>query len=149
MQTIKDFEDLLYYLEKFKVKYLIVGGLAFIFHAKPRYTKDMDIWIEPTIQNVEKANRALEKFGSPYSVSLPVKKKEILQLGIAPNRIDIMLDLTDVRFETAWKGKIRSKYGKVTVNWIDIDNLINSKKKIRHPRHQEDIRVLLQVKKMK
>ena len=59
METIKDFEDILLLLDKYKVKYLIIGGLAFIYHAKQRYTKDMDIWIEFTDENIENANSAL------------------------------------------------------------------------------------------
>ena len=46
MNSIADFEDILALFEEHKVHYLIVGGLAFIFHAKPRYTKDMDLWVE-------------------------------------------------------------------------------------------------------
>lgn len=47
MNAIQDFEDMLQLLEKHRVRYLIIGGLAFIYHAKPRYTKDMDLWIDP------------------------------------------------------------------------------------------------------
>jgi hypothetical protein len=42
MEAIQDFEDMLLFLDKHEVRYLIIGGLAFIYHAKPRYTKDMD-----------------------------------------------------------------------------------------------------------
>lgn len=52
METIHDFEDMLLLLEKHRVRYLIIGGLAFIYHAKPRYTKDMDLWIDPSLENV-------------------------------------------------------------------------------------------------
>lgn len=149
METIKDFEDLLFLFEKYKVKYLIVGGLAFIFYAKPRYTKDMDIWIDPTLQNVKRVNKALAEFGSPYLVSIPIKKDEILQLGLPPNRIDIMLKIPGAQFSSCWKKKVRSKYGKIKVNWIDMDTLIKVKKKINHPRHQEDVRILMQIKQKK
>ena len=81
METVKDFEDLLLLLKEYRVKYLVVGGLAFIFHAKPRYTKDMDIWIESRRDNVKKANEALAGFGSPLLLD-PSKKSEILQLGV-------------------------------------------------------------------
>ena len=47
METIHDFEDLLMLFDQHDVRYLIVGGLAFIYHAKPRYTKDMDLWLAP------------------------------------------------------------------------------------------------------
>ena len=59
MDTVQDFEDLLELLERFEVRYLIIGGLAFIYHAKPRYTKDMDLWIGPDPENIARANRAL------------------------------------------------------------------------------------------
>jgi hypothetical protein len=139
MDTIQTFEDFIYSINKNKVRYLIIGGLAFIFHAKPRYTKDMDIWIEPETENIENTNKALAEFGSPYFISLPVKKDEILQLGVAPDRIDILLNLPGVSFKEAWNKKVISEYGKVESNWIDIDSLITVKKMIDTPRHQEDV----------
>ena len=149
MDTIEDFEDFLFLLNKFKVRYLIIGGLAFIFHAKPRYTKDMDVWIDPEIGNIKNINRALAEFGSPYFISLPMQKDEILRLGVAPDRIDIFLRLSGVEFANAWDNKIESAYGSVDTYWIDIDNLIKTKKGINSPRHQDDVQVLLKVKDRK
>ena len=148
METIHDFEDMLFFLEKHRVRYLIIGGLAFIYHAKPRYTKDMDLWINPDLENVKQANKALAEFGSPFLLT-PQKKEEILQIGIAPDRIDLLLYVAGARFETAWKKRIRGKYGKVAANWIDLDSLIRIKSKIDHPRHKEDARVLCEVRKLK
>jgi len=74
METIQDFEDMLFFLDKHRVRYLIIGGLAFIFHAKPRYTKDMDLWIDPDPENVKKANNALAEFGSPFLLNPKSKK---------------------------------------------------------------------------
>ena len=147
METVPDFEDFLQLLEKHKVKYLIIGGLAFIFHAKPRYTKDIDILLECSDNNIKKANETLKDFGSPYM--LKKKPDEILQLGLPPNRIDIIQKIPGVKFENAWGKRIRSPYGETSVNWIDIDSLIEAKKKLDHPRHKEDVRVLLEVKKIR
>jgi hypothetical protein len=135
-------------LERHEVQYLIIGGLAFIFHARPRYTKDMDLWIGPAAANVRRANAALSEFGSPMLLE-PGNRDEILQIGVEPNRIDILLDVTGVRFETAWKNRIRSDYGGVTANWIDIDGLIRAKRGIDNPRHREDVRILRQVKRLR
>jgi len=66
---------------------------------------------------------------------------------VAPNRIDLLLRVEGVRFETAWRKRIRDAYGNVTANWMDIDSLIRSKQRIDDPRHQEDVRVLRQVKR--
>jgi hypothetical protein len=146
MDTIQDFEDILFLLARHRVRYLIVGGLAFIFHAKPRYTKDIDIWVDNQTDNIVKANKALTEFGSPYLLSLPVKSNEILQLGVAPDRIDILLSITGLSFDATWPKRIVSKYGQVDANWIDIDSLIEAKSRIDSPRHQDDVNVLLKVK---
>ena len=79
METIQDFEDMLQFLDKHKVRYLIIGGLAFIYHAKPRYTKDMDLWIDPEPENVKRDNQALADFGSPFLLNTK-NIKEILDV---------------------------------------------------------------------
>lgn len=144
MDTVQDFEDLLALLERHKVRYLIIGGLAFIYHAKPRYTKDMDLWIGPDAENVERANRALTDFGSPQLLD-PGRGDEILQLGVAPNRIDLLRE-TGLEFDERWRNRIDGRYGRASASWVDIDGLIAIKKRIDHPRHQDDVRVLERVR---
>jgi len=145
MEPIQDFDDMLHFLDKHKVRYLIIGGLAFIYHAKPRYTKDMDLWIDPKPENVKRTNLALAEFGSLYLLN-PKNIKEILQLGVAPDRIDFILHIGGARFETAWEKRIKGYYGSTKANWVDMDTLIRIKSKIDNPRHQEDVRVLREVK---
>ncbi len=148
METIQDFEDMLCLLHKHNVRYLIIGGLAFIYHAKPRYTKDMDLWICPTQENIKNANQALTEFGSPVLFSCD-NLDEIVQIGMAPDRIDLLLNVRGVCFGTAWSNRIRDFYGKVKANWIDVESLIRAKRLIDNPRHQEDVRVLLDVKRLR
>jgi hypothetical protein len=145
MDTVQDFEDLLELLDRHSVRYLIIGGLAFIFHAKPRYTKDMDLWLDPERGNVDRANRALAEFGSPYALG-PDAPEEILQLGVAPNRIDLLRDASGLDFAEAWDRRIESPYGRARAFWIDIEGLIAIKSRIDDPRHQEDVRVLRRVR---
>lgn len=146
METIQDFEDILHLLDTNKVRYLIIGGIAFIYHAKPRYTKDMDLWVDPAPQNVKRANKALAEFGSPFALNFE-NVGEILQLGVAPDRIYSLLHVAGARFETAWKKRIQGRYGNAKANWIDLNSLIRIKSHIDNPRHQGDIRVLREVRK--
>ncbi|MDD5309495.1 MAG: hypothetical protein PHU25_19435 [Deltaproteobacteria bacterium] len=141
MDSIRDFEDMLELLERRKVQYLIIGGLAFIFHAKPRYTKDMDIWIGPDPANVRRANLTLAEFGSPLLLDAE-QPGEILQLGFAPDRIDFFLRIEGAKFDTAWPRRVRARYGRVTANWIDLETLLKVKARLDGPRHREDARVL-------
>ena len=146
MDAIQNFEDMLEFLDKHNVRYLIIGGLAFIYHAKPRYTKDMDLWIDPEPENVKRANHALAEFGSPFLLD-PKNIKEMLQLGVAPDRIDFLLNVGELKFKSAWKKRVKGRYGHANANWIDIDSLIRVKSSIDKPRHQEDARLLRKVKK--
>ena len=141
MDAIQDFEDFLELLERHGVRYLIIGGLAFIYHAKPRFTKDIDVWVDPEPDNLARANGALAAFGSPYLLNLS-DADEILQLGVAPNRIDLLREAAPLAFEDAWKRRVESTYGRARACWIAIEDLLAIKERIDHPRHQEDARVL-------
>lgn len=147
MNSISDFEDMLELPEKHQVPYVIIGGPAFIYHAKPCYTKEMDLWVDPSEENLTRANLALAEFGSPDLLSRSLE--EVLQIGVAPDRIDILEKIEGVDFETVWEKRIRDRHGDVLVNWIDIDSLILAKQGIDNPRHQEDVRVLLQVRELR
>jgi hypothetical protein len=145
VDTIHDFEDFLELLDRHRVRYLIIGGLAFIYHAKPRYTKDMDLWLDSGPENVELANEALSEFGSPQLLD-PDDRDEILQLGAGPNRIDLLREIIDLEFAEAWDRRIEGTYGRARANWIDLDSLIAIKSRIDHPRHREDVRILRMVR---
>jgi hypothetical protein len=146
MDAVGDYEDILALLAKHKVRYLIIGGLAFLYHAKPRYTRDMDLWVEAAPPNIDRANAALAEFGSPGLLNVR-HPEEVLQIGVEPVRIDIFLRIEGARFPAAWKKRIRGRYGDAPANWVDIDTLIRIKSRIDDPRHQEDVRILREVKR--
>jgi hypothetical protein len=144
MRTVPDFEDMLTLLHRHQVRYLIVGGMAFTYHAKPRYTKDIDLWLAADDENIDRANRALADFGSPALLD-PGVDDQVLQVGIEPNRIDFLRDLPGAKFDAAWSRRVEGRYGAVMANWVHIEDLLNIKSSIDVPRHQEDARVLREV----
>jgi len=142
MSLNPDFKDLLSILNGCEVKYLIVGAYAVMYFTEPRYTKDIDIWIEPTPENAERAWQALAKFGSPLKkVSLAdfCNKELIYQIGVAPNRIDIMMDIPGVSFKTAWKNRVASTYDAVPINILNRNELIRAKKKAGREQDRLDL----------
>jgi hypothetical protein len=141
VDTVQDFEDFLQLLDRNGVRYLIIGGLAFIYHAKPRFTKDIDVWLDPEPDNLARANAALADFGSPHLLNLS-DRDEILQLGVAPNRIDLLREAAPLAFEDAWRRRVEGTYGRARVYWIALEDLLAVKERIDHPRHREDARVL-------
>jgi len=147
-ETLQDFEDMLSLLHEHNVRYLIIGGLAFIYHAKPRYTKDMDLWIDAEPENISCANQALVDFGSPTLIEQN-EPEQIIQIGIAPDRIDLILSVPQVEFRQAWANRIEGHYGRTDANWIGIDDLIQIKDNIDDPRHQDDAKNLKRVRDMR
>ena len=141
MRITEDFHDLLFLLEKEGVRYLIIGGYAYSLHAEPRYTKDLDIWIESTAHNVQRANRALVAFGSPDNLDYNATKV-ILQIGIEPNRIDLLQNVLGVGFPEAWADRVRAPYGELAVNWMGLDSLVKSKSSTGRRRDDADAAVL-------
>jgi hypothetical protein len=59
----QDFKEFIQLLNHNQVKYLIIGGYAVAIHGHPRYTKNIDIWIEMSQENAQKLIQALTEFG--------------------------------------------------------------------------------------
>ena len=109
MKINSDFRDLLRSLNAAGVKYLVVGGYAVMVHTEPRYTKDLDLWIEPEIGNARALLLALSAFGAPIAevTAEDFTESEIFyQIGVDPVRIDIMTSVTGLEFAAAWGRKI-------------------------------------------
>ena len=153
MKTEKDYEELLKLLNKNRVKYCIVGAYAVAFHAIPRYTKDIDILIEPTKINATRILKALNEFGFG-SLNLSEEDftddtQSIIQLGYEPVRIDIITSLSDMDFNEIWKTRIKGQYGTIKVNFIDLDNLIKSKEIAGRNKDKLDLETLIKKRETK
>lgn len=152
MAVYPDFEDLLRCLNDAKARYLIVGAHAVSFYSEPRYTKDMDIWIDPTPENAEKVYKALQKFGAPTKnlrVEDLTKPNLFYQLGIAPVRIDVIMSIKGVDFSTAWPNRKTTRFGKERVFILGIEDLIKSKKATMRPQDRLDLNKLTKINKSK
>jgi len=127
----KDFKEFIELLNKNRVRYLVVGGYAVALHGYPRYTKDLDVWIELTPENASNLLKALEQFGFG---SLDLKQDDfleadqVIQLGYPPNRIDIMTSLKELTFKDCFNSRLKVEIEGVQINFIDIDNLKKNKR---------------------
>jgi len=152
MKVEKDYEDLLKLFNKHKVKYCIIGAFAVAFYARPRYTKDIDILIEPRQENSNKIIKALNDFGFGSLGLKPedfMKENKIIQLGYEPVRIDIMTSLAGCTFDKIWKHKKVGKYGNTKVYFIGINELIENKKWSNRRQDKIDLNLLLKAKSAK
>lgn len=127
----RDFVELFECLWRREVKAIVVGAHAMAFHAKPRYTKDIDVLIEPTQDNAEKLLQALDDFGFG-SVGLGVEDftqpGNIVQLGFEPNRVDLLTSISGVSFEQAWENRVEGLFGGQPVFYLGLHDLRTNKR---------------------
>ena len=151
-KTEKDYEDLLRLFNKHKVKYCVVGAFAFGAHARPRYTKDIDILVEPTTANAQRIIKALDEFGFK-SLHLTVEdfcsKNQCIQLGYEPVRVDLLTSLGGLNFAQVWKNKVKEAYGDINIYFIGLDDLIQAKQIANRKQDLVDLEILLDIKKHK
>ena len=127
----KDFKGFIELLNENNVKYLIVGGYAVAFHGHPRYTNDLDIWIELSSDNAKNILSALDNFGfGPLGLKTDdfLTEDQIIQLGYPPNRIDLITTLKGVDFTDCYESKVQMQIQDTLINFIDIENLKKNKR---------------------
>jgi predicted nucleotidyltransferase len=127
----QDFKEFIQLLNNNQVRYLVLGGYAVAIHGYPRYTKDIDIWVEMSLLNSHKLLKALEQFGfgslglTPNDFLTP---DQVVQLGYPPNRIDLITTPDGVEFETCYLSKIEVEIDNIVVKFIDLENLKKNKR---------------------
>ena len=145
MPVNPDFFDLFSALNDNDVRYLVVGAYAVIYHAEPRYTKDLDVWVDPTPENAERVYRALARFGAPMSDVTEhdfADSRMIYQIGVEPNRVDILMGVEGLAFESCWPRAVRSTYGGCPIRILSLDDIIAAKRASDRPQDRLDLQRL-------
>lgn len=144
-KATKDFEELLDAFLRHDVHFVIVGAHALAHHAKPRYTKDLDLFVKPSVSNARQIVAALDEFGfgglgiTPADFDQPGR---ILQLGAPPNRVDIITSIDGVSFDEAWESRVVGAYGSVHVPFIGYDALVRNKSAAARHQDLADLEIL-------
>ena len=145
MRVEKDYEEFLKLLNRHRIQYCIVGAYAVAFHARPRYTKDIDILIEVSKDNAHKMIQALEEFGFgdlELTEEDFLREGMIIQLGYEPVRIDILTTISGCTFKEIWNHKKIGDYGDEKVIFIGKEELIKSKKAAHRKQDAADLELL-------
>ncbi len=142
-----DFVELLRLFNDKKVKYLVVGGYAVIKYAQPRYTGDIDIWIEASEENGARVFQALRDFGAPIDTLTSsdfALTGFFFQMGVPPNRIDILMSLKGISFSDAWNRRVPTKVEGSEFFFISKADLKLAKKAVGRPKDIADLEALNQ-----
>ncbi len=147
-----DFKELLSIFNENQVKYLIIGGYAVSEYAEPRYTKDLDIWVEASSENGDKIYKSLKKFKAPlFELTAKDFSEEgsFYQMGRPPVRVDILMSIEGTVFADAWQNRESIDFFGVDANFVSLNDLIELKKLAARPQDLADVENLLIAKKIK
>jgi hypothetical protein len=146
----KDQKDLLAAFNAHGVKYLVIGAHAVGIYADPRGTKDLDVFIKADEKNSRAVFAALAEYGAPLGKMSPAdfndKASSVFQIGMEPDRIDVLQRIAGVTFDDAWKARVERLLDKDTpAHVISREHLIQNK--LASGRHQDlaDVEKLCEV----
>jgi predicted nucleotidyltransferase len=145
MDLHPDFRDLLAELVRAKADFVLIGGYAVAHHAKPRATKDLDILVSGTPENLERVAMALERFGAPPNVSDAARHMaadEVVYLGAAPVRIDILRRADGIDTDEVIRRADRVDVAGLTIAIISLDDLVANKRASARAQDLADLEVL-------
>ncbi|MGE0812643.1 MAG: hypothetical protein AB7O28_09055 [Vicinamibacterales bacterium] len=140
-----DFRDLLSAFIDASVEFLVVGGYAMAAHRLPRATKDLDLWVHPTAANGGRVLEALDAFGAPrHGLTEADLSAEgtIYQVGVPPNRIDVITAVDGVSFEDAWRDRMVVDIDGLSVPIIGRAHLVRNKRAVGRPQDLLDADLL-------
>jgi hypothetical protein len=138
----RDFAEMLNALSAEGAEVLVVGAYAVAGHGLPRATGDIDLWVRPSPENAARVWRALERFGAPRSRLTPASFTEpdiVYQIGLPPNRIDILTTIDGVAFADAWAERVMSTVDGVTFPMISKHHLLVNKRATGRPQDLADV----------
>lgn len=141
-QLTSDYREMLFALLNENVDFLIVGGFAVAYHGRARSTGDIDIWVRPTAENAAKVWRALIRYRAPLAAVSEedfVDPDTVFQIGVPPQRIDIITDIDGVDFESAWQRREINDVDGRDVPVISLQDLLENKSATGRPQDLADV----------
>lgn len=142
MQVPSDYSEMLSELSAAGVEFLVVGAFAVAHHSQPRFTKDIDIWVNPTPDNAVRVYYALARFGAPMegiTVDDFCDPDAVLQIGVSPVRIDILMSMGGIGFADANSRSTSASFGGVDARVPCIADMIVAKRAAGRPHDLRDI----------
>ena len=141
MYLTQDYQDIIELFNKHNVRYLIAGAYAMSKVGYSRSTYDIDLWIDKTKENAINIFNALDEFGVPFKIEPDdfLAPNSVLQIGIEPNRIDILTDVDGLIFEDAWNNKLVVEFDNIRAFSLEINDIIKNKEASNRPKDRLDL----------
>jgi hypothetical protein len=145
MEIYQDFKEFIELLNARHVEYLLIGAHALGFYGAPRFTGDLDILVNPTLDNAHRIIEALKEFGFEslaFTVEDFTNPDSIIQLGVPPVRIDLITSITGVTWEQAWQGRQKGNFGNISAFYLGKQEFIANKRAVGRKKDLADLEEL-------
>ena len=134
-------------LNRYEVRYLVVGSEAVAFHGAPRFSADFDTFVLATRANLFRVIAALEEFGlanlaQTIDPEVWARTGASFRFGDPPLQVDVLLQLTGVEFRRVEASAVEARYGEVPVRFIGLDDLLANKRAVGRPKDLADVAAL-------
>lgn len=144
-----DFKEFLKLLEDHNVEYLLIGGYAVGYYGYPRTTADIDIWIATSPETADKMVDVFNAFGmqSPdISTELFMTPGNIVRMGLAPIRIEILNEIDGVEFSECYNRAVRVQIDEIEISMITLSDLRTNKQASGRHKDLDDLEHLPEIK---
>lgn len=141
----RDFKEFVELLNSTGVEYLVVGGYALAAFGHPRFTGDIDLWINPTSPNAQRVVQALDGFGFGGLGLTPadfIQPDSVVQLGYPPARIDLLTGIDGVEFAPCYQRRTTVQFDGVALPIIHVDDFRTNKRAAGRARDLADLESL-------
>ena len=126
IKLAKDFRDFLRLCLHHEVMFMVIGGYAVVHHSRPRYTGDLDLWVESSPENAARVVTVLRKFGflgDDVSTEMITNQKQIIRMGFEPMRLELFTRIPGVEFSECYPRKVFVAIGVLQVPFIGLEDL--------------------------
>lgn len=140
-----DFKDFLNLCLSHEVRFMVVGGYAVVHYSRPRYTGDLDLWIDASQDNAERMVRVLHEFGlrgPDVTASMITDQKQIIRMGFEPMRLELFTRIPGLEFSECYPRRAEVKIGRLSVPFISLEDLKTNKRHAGRPKDLQDLEEL-------
>jgi hypothetical protein len=124
---------------------MVIGGYAVVHYSRPRYTGDLDIWIDASLDNAERVVKVLNEFGltgPDVTTDMITGQKQIIRMGFEPMRLELFTRIPALEFGDCYERRQFVKTGNLTIPLISLEDLKTNKRKSGRPKDLQDLEEL-------
>jgi predicted nucleotidyltransferase len=140
-----DFNDFLRLCLRHEVRFMVIGGYAVVHHSRPRYTGDLDLWVDASPANATRVVTVLREFGfrgNDVTAAMITEQREIIRMGFEPMRLELFTRIPGVDFSKCYKRRVRVKIGRMEVPFISLEDLKVNKRASGRTKDLQDLEEL-------